>query len=46
MEKRKALNILMDWWDSIPVHFNMNAVGAVLVHANAQRCNVNISPLK
>ena len=36
-KKRSALNILLSWWDNIPISFNLTAVGRVLGHANAQR---------
>lgn len=45
-KKRNSLKILMNWWDNIPVSFEINVVGTVLAHANAQRCNPDIPPLE
>lgn len=44
--KRNALLMLKDWWDNIPVSFSITAVGTVLAHANAQRCDQSIPPLE
>ena len=45
LRNRKSLRILQEWWDSIPVSFEMTAVGTALAHANAQRCYPNIPPM-
>lgn len=45
-KKRKALMTLCEWWDNIPVLFDITAVGTVLAHANAQRCDKSIPPLE
>lgn len=45
-KKRKALASLCEWWDSIPIAFQITAVGKVLAHSNAQRCDKNIPPLE
>ena len=44
--KRKALASLCKWWDSIPIIFQITAVGNVLAHANAQRCDKSIPPME
>lgn len=33
------LKMLKNWWDSIPVSFEITSIGRVLAHANAQRCD-------
>jgi len=45
-KKRKALASLCEWWDSIPIVFQITAVGKVLAHSNAQRCDKSIPPLE
>jgi hypothetical protein len=45
-KKRDSLRILLEWWDNIPISFNITAVGTVLAHANAQRCDPDIPPLE
>lgn len=44
--KRETLNLVLKWWNDIPMAFNITAVGAVLAHANAQRCDSSIPPLE
>lgn len=39
------LKKMRNWWDSIPVSFNITSVGRVLAHANAQRCNPTLPEL-
>lgn len=41
-KKRKTLASLCEWWDSIPILFEITAVGNVLAHSNAQRCDKSI----
>ncbi|PCH94026.1 MAG: hypothetical protein COB83_12675 [Gammaproteobacteria bacterium] len=43
--KRKNLLILKEWWDKIPIILTITAVGKVLAHSNAQRCDKNLPPL-
>lgn len=43
--KRPNLKILREWWDNIPTSFAVTAVGKVLAHSNAQRCDKNLPPL-
>lgn len=45
-KKRKTLNMLLEWWNDIPMAFNITSVGNVLAHANAQRCDNSIPPLE
>lgn len=45
-KKRKALASLCEWWDSIPILFEITAVGKVLAHSNAQRCDKSIPPME
>lgn len=45
-KKRKALASLCEWWDNIPIAFQITAVGKVLAHSNAQRCDKSIPPLE
>lgn len=45
-KKRKALSSLCEWWDNIPIVFQITAVGKVLAHSNAQRCDKSIPPLE
>lgn len=44
-ENHESLRKLRNWWDSIPVSFNITAVGRVLAHANAQRCDPTLPAL-
>lgn len=44
-KKRKSLKVLQEWWDNIPVSFDVTSVGTVLAHANAQRCDHTIPSL-
>lgn len=43
--KRSNLKILREWWDSIPISFELTSVGRVLAHSNAQRCDKSLPPL-
>ena len=45
-QKRKALAYLCEWWNSIPNIFEITAVGKVLAHSNAQRCDKSIPPME
>lgn len=45
-KKRKTLAALCEWWDGIPMAFQITAVGKVLAHSNAQRCDKSIPPLE
>ena len=40
-----TLKTVKEWWDSIPQGFNITAVGKVLAHANAQRCDPTVPPI-
>lgn len=44
-DKRPNLKTLREWWDSISTGFTVTAVGKVLAHSNAQRCDKNLPPL-
>ena len=44
-DKRPSLNALKEWWDDIPFGLTITAVGKVLAHSNAQRCDKNLPPL-
>ncbi|UAA40596.1 hypothetical protein KIH87_09755 [Paraneptunicella aestuarii] len=45
IDKRKNLNTLKEWWNSLNVGIQITAVGKVLAHSNAQRCDKNLPPL-
>lgn len=45
-KKRRALASLREWWDNIPISFEITAVGKVLAHSNAQRCDKSIPPME
>lgn len=38
-DSRLSLKILREWWDSIPMAFQLTAVGRILAHSNARRCD-------
>lgn len=44
-DKYESLKKLRNWWDSIPLSFTITAVGRVLAHANAQRCDPKLPAL-
>ncbi|NLE00843.1 MAG: hypothetical protein GX640_13325, partial [Fibrobacter sp.] len=44
-DTHESLRILRNWWDSIPGAFALTAVGRVLAHANAQRCDPTLPAL-
>lgn len=44
--KRYYLSLLKDWIEKIPNSFSITSVGKVLAHANAQRCDDKLPPLK
>lgn len=44
-DKHESLKKLKNWWDSIPLSFTITAVGRVLAHANAQRCDPTLPAL-
>lgn len=44
-EKRPNLKIIRKWWDNLPTSFTITAVGKVLAHSNAQRCDKSLPPL-
>lgn len=44
-DNRPSLKALREWWDEIPFGLTITAVGKVLAHSNAQRCNKNLPPL-
>lgn len=43
--KRPYLNKIREWWNGIPISFNITAVGRVLAHSNARRCDETLPPL-
>ena len=44
-DKYESLRIMRNWWNDIPYSFILTAVGRVLAHANAQRCDPTLPPL-
>jgi hypothetical protein len=44
-DKRPNLKILKEWWDNIAIGLQITAVGKVLAHSNAQRCDNTLPPL-
>lgn len=44
-QKRKNLNTLKEWWNSLNVGIQITSVGKVLAHSNAQRCDRDLPPL-
>lgn len=44
-EKRKNLNTLKEWWNSLNAGIQITTVGKVLAHSNAQRCDRDLPPL-
>jgi hypothetical protein len=44
-DKRPNLKILKEWWDNISTAIQITAVGKVLAHSNAQRCDKNLPPV-
>lgn len=44
-DTHESLKTLRSWWDSIPGAFTLTAVGRVLAHANAQRCDPTLPAL-
>lgn len=45
LDKRENLRVVRNWWDNIPISFNITSAGKVLAHANAQRCDPSLPPL-
>lgn len=43
--KHQHLNVLRNWWNQIPLSFSITAVGKVLAHANAKRCDNSLPDL-
>lgn len=43
---KKSLNHAMHWWNNISFAFSETSVGRVLAHANAQKYDASIPPLK
>lgn len=43
---RHNLSLLKDWIEKIPNSFSVTSIGKVLAHANAQRCDNKLPPLK
>lgn len=43
--KRPNLLKVRNWWDKIPVSFQITCVGRILAHSNAQRCDNNLPPI-
>ena len=46
MEEKRNTQFIAKWWNEIPMAFDITAVGTVLAHANAQRCDSSIPPLE
>lgn len=44
-DKRPNLLALKEWWDNIPMIFNITSAGKVLAHSNAQRCDNKLPPM-
>ncbi|EHR6177683.1 LPO_1073/Vpar_1526 family protein [Vibrio parahaemolyticus] len=44
-DKRPHLKALKDWWNELGVSVQITAVGKVLAHSNAQRCDKTLPPL-
>jgi hypothetical protein len=44
-DKRPSLKAFKDWWDDIPFSLTITAVGKVLAHSNAQRCDKKLPPM-
>jgi hypothetical protein len=44
-DKRPSLKVLKEWWDDIPFSITITAVGKVLAHSNAQRCDKKLPPM-
>lgn len=44
-DKRPNLKTVRNWWDSIPISFQITSVGKALAHSNAQRCDKSLPPL-
>lgn len=45
LNKKTNLKIFSEWWDNINYSFQITAVGKVLAHSNAQRCDKDLPPL-
>ena len=43
--KRSNLKVIREWWDGISSGFQITAVGKVLAHSNAQRCDNTLPSL-
>lgn len=43
---RPNLAKLHNWWSQFPYHFQITSVGKALAHANSQRCDNTLPPLK
>ncbi|MBC7751153.1 MAG: hypothetical protein H7Z73_05460 [Candidatus Saccharibacteria bacterium] len=43
--KRPNLKMLREWWDNIGTAVQITAVGKVLAHSNAQRCDKTLPPM-
>lgn len=44
-DSRPHLKELREWWDNIGIVFQITAVGRVLAHSNAQRCDSTLPPI-
>lgn len=44
-DKRPNLKVLKEWWNTVNTSFQITAVGKVLAHSNAQRCDKDLPPL-
>lgn len=44
-DSKPHLNALREWWDRLEVVFQITAVGRVLAHSNAQRCDNSLPPM-
>lgn len=45
LDQYSYIKQVKDWWNAISVHFSVTAVGKVLAHANAKRCDEKIPDL-
>lgn len=42
LDKYEHISKIKQWWESIPLAFEITSVGKVLAHTNAKRCDSNI----
>ena len=46
LDKYEHISKIKQWWDNIPLSIDITAVGRVLAHINAKRCDSNIPDLE